>query len=207
MQPDHFDLRRCIGALSTSFSSRLGAGASQEYHRRFGIGVVEWRILCHLAVEPWSNVIAMANSIGLDKSSVSRALSGMEQRGLVTMRDGARRKREAALTASGLKLHQEVLPVARARENALLTGFSPAEFEQLLEFFHRLIGNLPEVESDALLRAGEASQGVAPRAGKRKAASGRSTAGKSTAGKSTSGKAAAGKAGNSASALDAREGG
>lgn len=153
MDQDHFDLQRCIGALSTSFSSRLGTGASQEYHRRFGIGVVEWRVLCHLAVEPWSNVIAMANSIGLDKSSVSRALAGMEQRGLVEMRDGARRKREAVLTREGLALHREVLPVARAREAALLTGFAPAEVEQVLEFFHRLIGNLPNVEEDAQKRA------------------------------------------------------
>lgn len=159
MDQDHFDLRRCIGALSTSFSSRLGAGASQEYHRRFGIGVVEWRVLCHLAVTPWDNVIAMANAIGLDKSSVSRALSGMETRSLVVMRDGARRKREAALTEAGWALHREVLPVARAREAALLQGFSAAEFETLLDYFHRLIGNLPSVEEDAQTRASQDSDG------------------------------------------------
>lgn len=152
MDQDRFDLRRCVGALSTSFSSRLGAGASQEYHRRFGIGVVEWRVLCHLAVAPWDNVIAMAHAIGLDKSSVSRALAGMEKRGLVEMRDGARRKREAALTEAGWALHREVLPVARAREAALLDGFTPEEFETLLDFFHRLIGNLPRVEEDAQIR-------------------------------------------------------
>ncbi|HEY0213526.1 MAG TPA: MarR family winged helix-turn-helix transcriptional regulator [Paenirhodobacter sp.] len=149
---DHFDLNRCIGALSTRFSSRLGTGASQEYHQRFQIGVVEWRILCHLAVEPWSNVIAMSNSIGLDKSSVSRSLSAMERRGLVEMRDGARRTRLAHLTEAGLALHHEVLPVARAREAALLTGFEPHEARQLLDFFHRLIANLPKVEDDAQRR-------------------------------------------------------
>lgn len=154
MQSDHFDLNRCIGALSTRFSSRLGVGASQEYHQRFQIGVVEWRILCHLAVEPWSNVIAMANSIGLDKSSISRALTAMEKRGLVEMRDGARRRREANLTREGLELHRAVLPVARARESALLSGFDAAETEQLLSYFHRLIANLPKVEEDAQRRAG-----------------------------------------------------
>ncbi|MFT3690984.1 MarR family winged helix-turn-helix transcriptional regulator [Paenirhodobacter sp.] len=163
MDQDRFDLQRCIGALSTSFSSRLGAGASQEYHRRFGIGVVEWRVLCHLAVEPWSNVIAMANSIGLDKSSVSRALSGMETRGLVEMRDGARRRREAALTPAGWTLHRDVLPVARAREAALLDGFSAAEFEQLLDYFHRLIANLPRVEEDAQSRAQDSGAALSSR--------------------------------------------
>ena len=153
MQSDHFDLNRCIGALSTRFSSRLGAGASQEYHHRFQIGVVEWRILCHLAVEPWSNVIAMANSIGLDKSAISRALAAMEQRSLVEMRDGARRRREANLTPDGLALHRDVLPVARARESALLAGFDAHETEQLLAYFHRLIANLPQVEEDAQRRA------------------------------------------------------
>ncbi|RWR30838.1 MarR family transcriptional regulator [Sinirhodobacter populi] len=152
MSPDHFDLRRCTGALSTSFSSRLGAGASQEYQLRFDIGVVEWRVLCHLTVEPWSNVIAMANSIGLNKSSVSRSLAGMERRGLVEMRDGLRRRREAALTDEGMALHRAVLPVARARERALLSDFSPEEVKQLLGFFHRLIDNLPRIEEDALIR-------------------------------------------------------
>ncbi|MTH36614.1 MarR family transcriptional regulator [Paracoccus limosus] len=155
MSIDLFDLNRCIGALSTRFSSRLGSGASQEYHQRFQIGVVEWRILCHLAVEPWSNVIAMANSIGLDKSSVSRALAEMKTRGLVEMRDGVRRTREANLTAEGLALHHEVLPVARAREAALLTGFDAQEAQQLLDYFHRLIANLPKVEEDAQRRAGQ----------------------------------------------------
>lgn len=159
MDKDHFDLQRCVGALSTSFSSRLGAGASQEYHRRFGIGVVEWRVLCHLAVEPWSNIISMANSIGLDKSSVSRALTGMESDGLVTVRDGARRKREVALTAEGLDLHRRVLPIARAREAAVLQGFTAEEFETLLDYFHRLIGNLPHVEEDAQIRSAQDSEG------------------------------------------------
>ena len=153
MQSDHFDLNRCIGALSTRFSSSLGAGASQEYHQRFQIGIVEWRILCHLSVEPSSNVIAMANSIGIDKSSVSRALASMEKRKLVEMRSGARRTREANLTDRGLQLHRDVLPVARAREAALLAGFDAAETEQLLTFFHRLIDNLPVVENDAAKRA------------------------------------------------------
>ncbi|HWL55239.1 MAG TPA: hypothetical protein VNQ78_01025 [Paracoccus sp. (in: a-proteobacteria)] len=153
MQSDHFDLNRCIGALSLRFSSRLGVGASQEYHERFQIGVVEWRILCHLAVEPWSAVIAMGNSIGVDKSSVSRALVGMESRGLVEMRDAARRKREANLTEAGLALHRQVLPIARARESALLSGFSNKEFDQLLDFMQRLITNLPKVEEDAQSRA------------------------------------------------------
>lgn len=158
MDQNSFDLRRCIGALSTSFSSRLGAGASQEYHRRFGIGVVEWRVLCHLAVEPWSNVIAMANSIGLDKSSVSRALSSMQEKGLVSARDGARRKREMALTDAGWVLHHEVLPIARARETAVLQGFTAEEFETLLGYFHRLIANLPNVEEDAQNRAAQDSE-------------------------------------------------
>ncbi|MTH66484.1 MarR family winged helix-turn-helix transcriptional regulator [Paracoccus shanxieyensis] len=155
MQSDHFDISRCIGALSLRFSSRLGAGASQEYLQRFQIGVVEWRILCHLAIEPWSNVIAMANSIGLDKSSVSRSLSLMTERGLVTMRNGERRRREAQLTAAGLALHREVLPIARAREDALLAGFDTAETEQLLSYFHRLIANLSKVEEDAQRRSGQ----------------------------------------------------
>jgi hypothetical protein len=44
-----FDLNRCIGAITMSLSNKLSSGASQEYRVRFGLGVVEWRVLCQLA--------------------------------------------------------------------------------------------------------------------------------------------------------------
>lgn len=147
-----FDLARCIGAITTSLSNKLSSGASHEYRRLFDIGVVEWRVLCQLSAEPWSIGAHLSNTIGLDKASISRSLSLLAERGLIEMREGEGRRREAALTDAGWTMHRQVLTVARAREAALLTGFSETEVNTLLSLLNRLLGNLPEVEADVLRR-------------------------------------------------------
>ncbi|WP_290690113.1 MULTISPECIES: MarR family winged helix-turn-helix transcriptional regulator [unclassified Haematobacter] len=147
-----FDLARCIGAITTSLSNKLSSGASHEYRRLFDFGVVEWRVLCQLAAEPWSIGAHLSNSIGLDKASISRSLSLLADRGLIEMREGDGRRREAALTEAGWAMHRQVLTVARAREAALLTGFSGEEVNTLLSLLNRLLANLPEVEADGARR-------------------------------------------------------
>ena len=50
-------------------------------------------------------------------------------------------------------MHAEVLEVARAREAALLEGFTEAEVDTLITLLQRLLANLPAIEADAARRA------------------------------------------------------
>lgn len=147
-----FDLSRCIGALLTCLSNKLASGASQEYRASFELGVIDWRIMCQLAAEPWSTGAALSQAIGLDKAAVSRSLGLLESRGLVRTRGAAGRRIETALTSQGWVMHRRVLDVALQREARLLTGLSDGEVDLLIALLNRLLANLPLIEADAETR-------------------------------------------------------
>ncbi len=147
-----FDLNRCIGAITMSLSNKLSSGASQEYRVRFGLGVVEWRVLCQLAVEPWQTGADLSSAIGLDKGSISRSLALLSDRKLIQIRNGGGRRREVALTENGWRTHTDVLVVARAREACLLGGLDAEEVDMLVSLLRRVSGNLAHVETDAEAR-------------------------------------------------------
>lgn len=148
-----FDLSRCIGAITTKLSNRLSSGSSQEYRARFNLGVVEWRVLCQLAAEPWSTGAQLSLAIGLDKASISRSLHFLEGSGFIRTRSAGGRRQEAALTSEGWSMHGRVLEVALAREACLLDGFSNDDLDHLVGLLQRLLANLPGVEADAARRA------------------------------------------------------
>lgn len=147
-----FDLNRCIGAITTSLSNKLSSGASQEYRARFGLGIVEWRVLCQLAVTPWQTGADLSQAIGLDKGSISRSLAMLSKRALIQTRSGGGRRREVALTDDGKQMHRKVLLVAQAREARLLENFTAQETDTLIALLRRLSANLADIEADAEAR-------------------------------------------------------
>jgi DNA-binding MarR family transcriptional regulator len=70
----------------------------------------------------------------------------MDKRGLLKSRPSGKRKVEYLVTAQGGRLYEKVSKVALAREEALLTGYSDKERDQLIKFLHRLLDNLAAVE-------------------------------------------------------------
>jgi DNA-binding MarR family transcriptional regulator len=138
------DLRRYVPALLTFLANKLSRSGSALYRRHFGVGIIEWRILAMLAVEPSIPASRVCQVIGLDKGPVSRSLALMERRGLVEIRADAAdtRRRLAALTPAGRALHDRILRVARERERRLLSCLSPAEQGVLVELLNRMHDNL-----------------------------------------------------------------
>jgi DNA-binding MarR family transcriptional regulator len=78
----------------------------------------------------------------MNKGAVSRALQVLEQRGYVTLRvdDGTRK---IAMTAASRSVHRHIVEIARAREAALMHGFSTAEKTALLGYLQRMHENIP----------------------------------------------------------------
>jgi DNA-binding MarR family transcriptional regulator len=81
--------------------------------------------------------------LGLNKSVVSRSVAGLTERGLVTI-ERAEGQRRLYLTAAGVELHDQLLPLALERERRMLRGFSEAELAQLRGFLRRMHDNLSE---------------------------------------------------------------
>ncbi|MED7669808.1 winged helix-turn-helix transcriptional regulator [Pseudomonas moraviensis subsp. stanleyae] len=141
------NLSRYVPALLNFLSNKLSAGASQCYRKHFGIGVVEWRMLSMLAVENDITANRISQTIGLDKSAVSRSLQALEKAGHVRSQVDAKdaRRNTVSLTASGKALHARVLKVALERERRLLSGLSEAEVDTLIELLGRLHAQVPNV--------------------------------------------------------------
>ena len=130
-------------------SNRLANGASAVYRRLFGIGVMEWRILAHLAIEPGSTGARIGRVIGLDKAAVSRTVGLLVARGMVRPSGGPSRGRRLMLSEAGSRLHDQVYEVAMQREARLLRGFSDAERATLRAFMARLLDDVPTAEDAA----------------------------------------------------------
>ncbi|MFO1167868.1 MAG: MarR family transcriptional regulator [Rhodoblastus sp.] len=157
--PNALDLENYVPAFLTWIANKLSSSASLIYRRRFGVGIVEWRIMALLAVEPWITAGKICEVIGLDKAGVSRSVRFLLDKGYVETRyrDNNNRRQFIALTRAGIELHDQIALVASTREEQLLTGFSDEERAMAVRLLTRMHENLPHV-GDELSGKGETAE-------------------------------------------------
>lgn len=131
----------------TVLANKLSSGASRLYLKRFGIGIIEWRVMAMLAIEPRIAPARISQVIGLDKASVSRESRKLEEKGyLVSTGDGANQRRKLLqLTPKGYALHDEIIQVALERERRLLSDLTSEEAEVFLNLLARTTAKIPHV--------------------------------------------------------------
>jgi len=143
------DLAGYVPFYLTAISNAVSRGASRLYLREFGVGIIDWRVMSQLALEP--NIMANRISavIGLDKGAVSRSLQALEKAGLVEVGAGPDpRRRTFALTAEGRASHDRILAVALQREQRLLAGMSLDEVRSLIDLMARMHANVSNLNRD-----------------------------------------------------------
>jgi len=146
-RPSPIDLDRYVPAAITFIANKWSRSSSTLYRRRFGVGMVEWRLMVLLAVEPWITAARADTVIGMDKAAVSRSVRQLEKHGLVALRPNAvdPRRREMALTAEGRRLHDRIAEVALERERQMLSCLSEDERERLIDMLDRIHRNLARI--------------------------------------------------------------
>src|ERR1700743_3658966 len=77
------DVDSYVPFFLTVISNKLSRGASRLYLQRFGVGVVEWRVMAMLAIYPGSTAKRVCEVMGLDKAPASRTLRTLHGRGYV----------------------------------------------------------------------------------------------------------------------------
>jgi DNA-binding MarR family transcriptional regulator len=108
----------------------LSRGAELRYRREFGVSLWEWRTVALLggAAQPLS-LNELARAAGIDKSQMSRVVSGLTRRRLVRREadesDG--RGIRLSLTSAGSALYQKLIRAAAERNNAFLGCLSARE--------------------------------------------------------------------------------
>lgn len=121
------------------FASRA---LGRVYGTRFGIGIPEWRVIAQLGEFGQLTSRDIGELSQMHKTKVSRAVSELHKRGLVTRAENRADRREAfvALSAAGQRLYAQIVPLALAFEERWIEGISPDE----LRTFERVLALLTE---------------------------------------------------------------
>ncbi len=125
-----------LNVLAASVSNAL----AQVYADRFGLTIPGWRVIATLGqfgVRTGRDVAAHAV---MHKSTVSRAVSVLVERGLVRRESNPQDGREdlLALTQEGRAVYEALAPEALAFERELLAPLSAAERDTLFALIARL---------------------------------------------------------------------
>jgi DNA-binding MarR family transcriptional regulator len=112
-----------------------------EAAREHGLtGARDWIVLTALAAGPRQTQLALAQSLGLDKTTMTSLLDRMESRGLITRSVDShdRRARIPELTGDGRRVQAKVTSARDCVEAGLLSGFTADEQSQLRALLTRL---------------------------------------------------------------------
>lgn len=144
------DMTAYIPYFLTSVNNTLSRGASQLYIARFGIGIVEWRAVSTLAIEPRIPASRICELVALDKAATSRALARLHDLGYLDFeaREPDPRKKAWWLNEAGYRLHDRVLAVALERERRLIEGIDPDDLEAFLRVMRIMRRNVDRIASD-----------------------------------------------------------
>ena len=133
------DMSRYVPALINHLSNKLSRGASAIYRERFGVGIIEWRILAQLGSTSGSTAGDICDRTAMDKAAVSRSFVVLAQRGLIKFpKETGRRNQVATLTPAGRRLHDKIMQIALERERRLLDVLTVAERTTLVQLLNRI---------------------------------------------------------------------
>lgn len=129
-----------LNAVSTAWTRQIAG----TYRNDFGLGVVEWRVIAVISVDPGASASRICGALRMDKSAISRSLHMLLERGLLEFRapPGDIRRRSWWLSDSGQEAFQSMLSVALEAETRMLQGVSDAEFEVFLTVMRKFLANL-----------------------------------------------------------------
>lgn len=136
-------LERFLPYRLSVLSNRVSQTIANAYAARFGLAITEWRVIAVLSRYPGLSANEVAERTAMDKVAVSRAVARLLERGLLQREtDGGDRRRSVlTLSEAGVRIFDEVVPVALRYEGELLALLDDEE-RQLLD---RLLGKLEQV--------------------------------------------------------------
>jgi DNA-binding MarR family transcriptional regulator len=119
-------------------ASLVSQALSRIYSDRYGIAVPEWRVLVTLGQYGVMTGKAVGVHSHMHKTKVSRAVAGLEARGLVERRANRQDRREGLLSLSpaGRSVYAELAPTALDFVRRLVDSIDPAEratFDKVLD--------------------------------------------------------------------------
>lgn len=148
-------LERFLPYRLNVLASLTSNALAQIYAEQFGLSIPAWRVIATLGQYDVRTARDIASHGVMHKSTVSRAVSALEQRGLIVRRPNQEDRREEwlALTAKGRSIYDALAPQALAFEDRLVSVLTPEEHETLSALMDKLSAHArslaPEGEAEA----------------------------------------------------------
>jgi len=136
-----------------SFTSNAVSGRiAVEYRTRFGLSIPEWRVMAVLGDFGPLTQRELTRLTLMDKVAVNRACKVLEDRELAertpNTQDG--RSHLLELTEIGVKMHDEIMPLAVAMEERIFASFSKSEVAQFREMLERVRAGLADFDGESV---------------------------------------------------------
>jgi DNA-binding MarR family transcriptional regulator len=142
---DVIDSDAFIPRLLALLSNALVWRESMLLRREFSLGTNDWRVLSALGVRPGSSATDVSEFLVMNKAVVSKAVNVLISRSLIASTDGPRGSRNLFLTPAGVDMHNMMLPISLAGEDALLSQLSAGEVAQLRVLLGKLMSQIPRL--------------------------------------------------------------
>jgi len=140
---DHapLQLERFLPYRLSVLSNTISQAIADDYQRRFDLTVTEWRVMAVLARFDGLSAREVAERTAMDKVAVSRALARLVAANRVARAVHGEDKRRSvlSLTEAGWRLHDEIAPMARAREREVLAKLDAEERAWLTRILDKLM--------------------------------------------------------------------
>lgn len=127
----------CLGRATRQTANRL----TRHYNRYlapYGLEVTQFTVLCAIALDAAPSASALAATIGIERSTLTRNLKPLDAAGLIVRDAGPGRTVRYRLTDQGAALLARAHPAWRAAQDALTRHLPPSDPEALHDVLKRV---------------------------------------------------------------------
>lgn len=133
---DEFDL--CL-VLNTRMAARAVTRRADRKLRPFGVTATQFNILAALQKRPARSVTEMADTLAMERTTLSRNLDLVERKGLITTHGAEHGNgRVGSLTPKGEELVDAIVPEWRKSQDELRAGLDDAALHSLIATLRHL---------------------------------------------------------------------
>jgi DNA-binding MarR family transcriptional regulator len=113
---------------------------ARAYETRFALKIPQWRLIAVLADEGPLTQQALCGRTIMDKVTVMRAAQGLLRRRLIRRlpNSGDRRSHRLAMTTTGRRLYDQIVPLALSHQARLVAGMERTDIVRLEQMLRQL---------------------------------------------------------------------
>lgn len=133
------DIGRRCACFNLRRASRLITKRFDEAFRDFGLKATQLSVLMAIYYEPYQPLSKLAWTLGMDRTSLTRNLKILHDRGLVAEEEGDdKRERRIGISREGERLLEDVFPIWRKVQDEVEEALGREHWGNLLSGLHEV---------------------------------------------------------------------